>query len=221
MKKTNINLAILAASAFAFASVATVQASITGTVWEAPASGLVDNTSDSVPASAPSAGTASVTFSVPNGSIDFTSIVGNDNSANYTIGSWLATGGATILTGSGASGNTMNDVLIQLVGSVTMTSGQTFTVAHDDGLTLSINGSSVIDVPGPTSPTVTTVTYTGPSGTFGFNLLYAEVDGAPAVLNVDLPFQPVPEPTTVIAGALLLLPFGVSTFRILRRNRMA
>jgi len=29
----------------------------------------------------------------------------------------------------------------------------------------------------------------------------------------------VPEPTTMIAGALLLLPFGASTLRILRRNR--
>jgi len=31
----------------------------------------------------------------------------------------------------------------------------------------------------------------------------------------------VPEPTTLIAGALLLLPFGASTLRILRRNRAA
>jgi hypothetical protein len=30
---------------------------------------------------------------------------------------------------------------------------------------------------------------------------------------------PVPEPTTVIAGALLLLPFGASTLRILRKRR--
>lgn len=29
---------------------------------------------------------------------------------------------------------------------------------------------------------------------------------------------PVPEPTTIIAGALLLLPFGASTIRFLRRN---
>ena len=29
----------------------------------------------------------------------------------------------------------------------------------------------------------------------------------------------VPEPTTIIAGTLLLLPFGVSTVRILRRNK--
>ena len=31
----------------------------------------------------------------------------------------------------------------------------------------------------------------------------------------------VPEPTTVIAGALLLLPFGVSAVRILRRNQVS
>jgi hypothetical protein len=32
---------------------------------------------------------------------------------------------------------------------------------------------------------------------------------------------PVPEPTTMIAGALLLLPFGASTFRFFRKNRTA
>jgi hypothetical protein len=31
----------------------------------------------------------------------------------------------------------------------------------------------------------------------------------------------VPEPTTVVAGALLLLPLGASTLRVLRRNRIA
>jgi len=30
---------------------------------------------------------------------------------------------------------------------------------------------------------------------------------------------PVPEPSTVIAGMLLLLPFGASTLRVLRKNR--
>ena len=32
---------------------------------------------------------------------------------------------------------------------------------------------------------------------------------------------PVPEPTTVIAGLLLLLPLGASTLRIVRKNRLA
>jgi hypothetical protein len=31
----------------------------------------------------------------------------------------------------------------------------------------------------------------------------------------------VPEPTTMIAGAMLLLPFGASMLRILRKNRTA
>jgi hypothetical protein len=39
-----------------------------------------------------------------------------------------------------------------------------------------------------------------------------------AALNPPLP---VPEPTTLIAGALLLLPFGASTLRILRKSHTA
>ena len=38
---------------------------------------------------------------------------------------------------------------------------------------------------------------------------------------MDLNVTAVPEPTTVIAGTLLLLPFGASTLRILRKNRAA
>jgi hypothetical protein len=34
-------------------------------------------------------------------------------------------------------------------------------------------------------------------------------------------FVVVPEPTTMIAGALLLLPFGASTLRVLRKNKQA
>ena len=43
----------------------------------------------------------------------------------------------------------------------------------------------------------------------------------PAFWVDDISLVAVPEPTTIIAGALLLLPFGASTLRILRRNRMA
>lgn len=38
-------------------------------------------------------------------------------------------------------------------------------------------------------------------------------------VNVQVIGTPVPEPTTMIAGVLLLLPFGVSTARILRKGR--
>jgi len=43
--------------------------------------------------------------------------------------------------------------------------------------------------------------------------------GAPGLVQDQLVVVPVPETTTMIAGALLLLPFAASTLRILRRNR--
>jgi len=61
--------------------------------------------------------------------------------------------------------------------------------------------------------------------------LEANGNGAFEVMAMNLyntdgsPAQPqlaqVPEATTMVAGALLLLPFGASTLRILRKNRMA
>lgn len=48
------------------------------------------------------------------------------------------------------------------------------------------------------------------------------VDGGSINLSVvSQSYHQVPEPTTIIAGALLLLPFGASALRILRRNRMS
>ena len=59
--------------------------------------------------------------------------------------------------------------------------------------------------------------------------LHADFDGVRNASPTPLPasdYTPnptpkfaVPEPTTILAGALLLLPFGVSMVRILRRNR--
>jgi len=42
-----------------------------------------------------------------------------------------------------------------------------------------------------------------------------------SVSSVQQSFHQVPEPTTIIAGALLLLPFGASTLRILRKRNRA
>lgn len=45
--------------------------------------------------------------------------------------------------------------------------------------------------------------------------------GLITISAVSQSYHPVPEISTVLAGALLLLPLGASTLRILRRNRMA
>ena len=69
------------------------------------------------------------------------------------------------------------------------------------------------------------------SGNIGFYSTYGPTWDTAAVVdghgiswaspqNVPSPAA-VPEPSTVVAGALLLLPFGVSTMRILRKNKVS
>lgn len=69
------------------------------------------------------------------------------------------------------------------------------------------------------------VTYTPGDGSgHSFDLSVQDGSGN-VVLNdritVNGGYTPVPEPSTVVAGALLLLPFGVSTVRMLRKSRKA
>ena len=69
-----------------------------------------------------------------------------------------------------------------------------------------------------THPGLTSPLYTG-------NILEGQGIGAGASSGQSQEFfmlgTPIPEPTTMIAGALLLLPFGASTLRFLRRGRVA
>ncbi len=65
----------------------------------------------------------------------------------YTIGEFLTSGGATVLTGASELGNTLFDTIFNFTGTVTVTTGQTFTAGHDDGLTLVIGGLTVINEP--------------------------------------------------------------------------
>jgi hypothetical protein len=44
------------------------------------------------------------------------------------------------------------------------------------------------------------------------------IDGTATSARILAPFAPVPEPTTIVAGVLLLLPLGASAIRILRKG---
>jgi len=60
--------------------------------------------------------------------------------------------------------------------------------------------------------------YSAANGAYGVRDM---VLGNPGQNQDQLVMDPVPEPTTMIAGALLLLPFGASTLRILRKRQTA
>ncbi len=98
----------------------------------------------------------------------------NDAVNGYTVGGWLATGGvgsgSVFYQNSGAAGDTMNNVYVTIKGTVSVYTGEIFSVQQDDGLTLTIDGLTVLDNPGPHSPTAYTGTYTGPTGSESVSL---------------------------------------------------
>jgi hypothetical protein len=113
---------------------------ITGSVYEVPEA----TSQNAVPANIP-AGPADVTFDV-NSPLNF-------NATGATIGAWLASGGAfNIVDIGGVLGDLMDDgthgVFVVFTGLVTVLTGQTFTVTHDDGLTLIIGGIDLASILG-------------------------------------------------------------------------
>ena len=147
---------------------------------------------------------ADVTFAV-NSPINFDTRVGNG-----TIGNFLDSGGAIITGGidPNPAGNSVQNTLFYFTGQVTVQQGQQFNVTHDDGLQLLIGNTMVVNAPGPTPPVVTPYTWNGPSGTYPFELAYAENSGLPGVLQIDLPLANVPDggsSLAMVSGALGLL----------------
>jgi len=194
-------LRILVGACAGFLLIAPVQAAIIGSIYEV-SSAISQN---ATPANVP-AGPATVTFDLPGTTINFQS-----PPAAYTIGAFLASGGATITSGSSHSGDSLLNTLFNFTGTVTVTNGETFSAGHDDGLTFTIGSTTVINAPSPTAFVVTTQTYTGPSGNFPFQLVYGECCGAPADLEISglaLVSPSVPEPRTAVPISIVLLLMG-------------
>jgi PEP-CTERM motif len=181
---------------------------VSGSVWLV-APGIAAN---AIPANVPLT-PPDVTFLAPSDPLSFDSRNGVND---YNLLNFLLTGGAFNIVEhtAGALSNTTNDHLYQFLGQVSVTTGQQFDVLHDDGLTLIIGGLTVVNVPGPTPPITTIATYTGPTGTFDFQLVYGECCGPPAALVVDLPLiTQVPEPGTVLLLAIGLIGLGLARRR--------
>jgi hypothetical protein len=185
---------------------------ITGTAWSVPSA-----TADNVPTTGNVPGPSAIEWATfMASSIDFSA----DDS--YSLGGFLNYAGAasniTYMNGATASSD-LTDVLFEFTGTATFTTGQTFNVYHDDGVQLYVNGVNYLSQPSVTSPITTPYTYTGPSGTFDFDFIYANGPPTQAEFQTNLVTtgtivgSATPEPS-----ALLLFGTGILGILGLRRK---
>jgi len=203
-KKLDFRVAVIALGVLAFAGSASAQYSGIGwAVDDATArSATIANTT------AQAGNTNNVTFSAS--ALDFSSFGNSSNTGtanlDYTVSTFLNSLGSLMgsptFSGSVTGGTVLSNgsttgMLFEFTGTAHFTNGQMFTVTHDDGLEFQVNGTDVINDPGPTPPTTTTSTYTGPTGNFSFEAVYGECCGAPAVFETTL-VPAVPEPSAIV-----------------------
>lgn len=126
-----------------------------------------------------------------------------NSSPAYTIGGFLNSNGS-VSTGltPGVASMSLDNIELQFTGTTFLTAGTTYSIIHDDGTVLYLNNVLTVDSPSPTIAKDSSFTV-GTTGNYSFDLLYAEVNGAPAVL--DFPTATTPEPSTfVLLGSGLL-----------------
>jgi hypothetical protein len=206
-----ITLASCVAALVAIAPFAHADNIISGTVWvnQAPFVNLTTPL-------APPVGAAAATFDV-NG-INFNS---SNTGTGYTVEGFLTSGGNTVTNFVNLNpglhptlpSDSLNNTIYEFSGTTFLAVGN-YSVTHDDGVYLFLDGSNVNVLPSdsgfPTSADTETF-HIGTAGNYSFMFEYTEINGAPGVLTAPFAAVPAqtPEPSSIVLfGSGLLAAAG-------------
>jgi hypothetical protein len=128
---------------------------------------------------------------------------------------------------SGTFAAQLNPIVSAITQTVPIVGGSTYSLdfwAKSDGvgvLTVTLDSVAVATIINPAAG-YTHYTYSSITPTSAGDLTFLWSDGTTQHAWIDdVNLVPVPEPTTMIAGAMLLVPFGASTLRFMRKTRKA
>jgi hypothetical protein len=144
--------------------------------------------------------TATFTVNSALGDVFNFQLTGNGVSGDVNLYNFLTYGGDTVTGINGSSGagiDNINNGVFVFTGTTTLTAGVTYEFTHDDGMMLYLNGSPAISSAGATA--ADTSDFTVPTtGTYSYQVIYAEVNGGPAVLTSDISSKATPEPSSLL-----------------------
>lgn len=138
------------------------------------------------------------------------------NPGSYNLGAFLNSEGTvsdiSYMNGASASSD-LDNTLFEFLGYGTFVSGTTYSLGHDDGAELYVDGINVLNAPTATGGTGSYL-YNGPTGTYWFEFVYGNCCGGVADFTTDLVPSAAatgvyvsPEPSTAflpLAGLALL-----------------